>query len=555
MSASRARRIAVAFVVSLNLILGVVPAASAADAAPNSMAAVGDSITQAASSAGSLGTDAPQNSWSTGTSTTVNSHFLRLRALNPSITAFNRSVSGAKMANLNAQMSNVVALSPDPGFLTVLMGGNDLCTDTVAQMTSVPDFRAQFAAAMATLTNGSPGTKVYVVSLPNVYQLWNLFKSNHWARFIWATAGICQSMLANPTSTQAADVQRRDAVLQRNIDYNTQLAQVCAAFTNCHFDGNAVFNTVFATSDVSGDYFHPSVAGQRKLAQVSWDAGFAWVPQAPENQPPSASFTPSCSHLACSFTNTSTDDGTMTHAWAFGDAGSSTEMSPSYTYATAGTFDVTLTVTDDGGATDVATATVTTSLPPQNVPPTASFSASCTGLTCTFTNLSSDDGTMSHAWSFDDGLGSTETSPVHTYATAGAYDVTLTVTDDDGATSVDAEAVVVTAPPTEAVTVRVADLTGTPSIVNKSTWRASVTILVTDTAGAPIANAAVSGTWTAGAPDSCSTGASGTCTVLSDNLSRKSVGSVTFSVGGVSHATLAYDATKNAETSTVIIRP
>src|SRR5687768_5156486 len=244
MSASRARRIAVAFVVSLNLILGVVPAAAAADAVPvpTSMAAVGDSITQAASSAGSLGADAPQNSWSTGTSTTVNSHFLRLRALNPSITAFNRSVSGAKMANLNAQMSNVVALSADPGYLTVLMGGNDLCTDTVAQMTSVTNFRAQFAAAMTTLSNGSPGTHVYVVSVPNVYQLWNLFKGNFWARFIWATAGICQSLLANPTSTQAADVQRRETVRQRNVDYNTQLAQVCAAFSRCHFDNNAAFN-------------------------------------------------------------------------------------------------------------------------------------------------------------------------------------------------------------------------------------------------------------------------------------------------------------------------
>src|SRR5688500_15118049 len=129
-----------ALCIALTLVLGaLVPAAAAAAGPtlpfPDTMAAVGDSITQAASSAGSLGADAPQNSWSTGTSTTVNSHFLRLRALNPSITAFNRSVSGAKMANLNAQMSNVVALSPDPGYLTVLMGGNDLCTDTVAQMT------------------------------------------------------------------------------------------------------------------------------------------------------------------------------------------------------------------------------------------------------------------------------------------------------------------------------------------------------------------------------------------------------------------------------------
>ena len=56
---------------------------------PASMAAVGDSITQAASSAGALGTDAPQNSWSTGTSASVNSHFLRLLALNAAAGAHN----------------------------------------------------------------------------------------------------------------------------------------------------------------------------------------------------------------------------------------------------------------------------------------------------------------------------------------------------------------------------------------------------------------------------------------------------------------------------------
>jgi hypothetical protein len=35
-----------------------------------------------------------------------------------------------------------------------------------------------------------------------------------------------------------------------------------------------VFNTPFARSDVSGDYFHPSTAGQAKLARVTWDHGY-----------------------------------------------------------------------------------------------------------------------------------------------------------------------------------------------------------------------------------------------------------------------------------------
>lgn len=279
------RRIATMPILLVVLLGGLLPAAATAATAlplPVTMAAVGDSITQAASSAGALGVDAPQNSWSTGTSGTVNSHYLRLLALGAPISGQNnnRSVSGAKVGGLDAQMQNVVALRPD--YLTVLIGGNDLCTDTAAAMTSVTDFRAQFLAAMTTLAAGSPNTNAYVVSIPDAYQLWSLFRNDGWARFIWSVGGVCQSLLANPTSTQLVDVQRRQAVRQRNIDYNTQLADVCAAFASrCRFDSNAVFNTQFAGSDISGDYFHPSVAGQAKLASVSWSAGYTWTTSTP----------------------------------------------------------------------------------------------------------------------------------------------------------------------------------------------------------------------------------------------------------------------------------
>jgi PKD repeat protein len=81
------------------------------------------------------------------------------------------------------------------------------------------------------------------------------------------------------------------------------------------------------------------------------------------NVPPTASFTSSCSSLTCAFDgSTSTDpDGTIaSHAWDFGDGTSGTGPSPSHAYATPGSYDVTLTTTDDGGAMDAATHTVTT---------------------------------------------------------------------------------------------------------------------------------------------------------------------------------------------------
>ncbi|HSJ00519.1 MAG TPA: PKD domain-containing protein, partial [Patescibacteria group bacterium] len=208
----------------------------------------------------------------------------------------------------------------------------------------------------------------YVVSIPNVYQLWNLFKGSWWARFIWSTADICQSLLANPTSNQQPDIDRREAVRQRNIAYNAELAQVCALHSRCRFDGNAVFNTIFTSSDVSGDYFHPSIAGQAKLAGISWAAGYSWSTGPTPNEPPTASFTFECANLVCAFTDGSSDgDGLITaYQWGFGDGTGSTAENPTHTYTAGGTYTVSLRVTDDDGAvaTTSQDVTVSTSEPP-----------------------------------------------------------------------------------------------------------------------------------------------------------------------------------------------
>jgi len=273
------RRGAVALVAALWAIALVgAGVAQGAPAYPSSMASTGDSITRAYNTGVFPYVDNPSASWSTGTSSTVVSHYTRLLAKNPSLTghAYNDAKSGAKMADLNGQMATVVGQKP--GYVTVLMGANDVCTSSESTMTSVDAFRASFTQAMTTVTAGSPSTLVYVVSIPNIYQLYTVLKGNRTARSVWALFGICQSMLANPTSTSQADVDRRARVLQREEDFNTALAQVCATFNQCRFDGGAVFNTAFAASDISTrDYFHPSLAGQAKLASVSWSAGY-WGP-------------------------------------------------------------------------------------------------------------------------------------------------------------------------------------------------------------------------------------------------------------------------------------
>lgn len=76
--------------------------------------------------------------------------------------------------------------------------------------------------------------------------------------------------------------------------------------------------------------------------------------------------------------------------------------------------------------------------PPSNLPPVASFSYSCDGLTCDFTDQSYDpDGTIVYLnWTFGDGSSSTVHNPTYTYNASGTYTVTLTVKDNEGAADV-----------------------------------------------------------------------------------------------------------------------
>jgi lysophospholipase L1-like esterase len=243
---------------------------------PNSMAALGDSISRGFDACPSFGECVASN-WSTGTDPAVDSQYSRILAVNPNIAghAFNDAVSGATESNLVAQATNAVSQGVD--YITIEMGGNDACKPNEAQMTSVANYQSQIQAALNTITAGLPNARVFVASVPDIKQLWFVGKDNAAVRNVWSTFGICQSMVANPTSTAPADVDRRDRVQQRVIDYNTALATVCAQYTHCRFDDNLIFDTKFELSDVSSiDYFHPSLSGQTELAIGTYGVGWNW---------------------------------------------------------------------------------------------------------------------------------------------------------------------------------------------------------------------------------------------------------------------------------------
>jgi hypothetical protein len=164
------------------------------------------------------------------------------------------------------------AISQGARYVTILLGANDLCTASPATMTSTETFQAQFSQAMATLLAQDQDRYVFVSSISNIHQLWEVLHTNSLARWVWTTAKICQSMLG-ATRTEA----ERQLVVDREKAFNQILAQVCAAYTRCRWDGGAVYNYRFSASQVSTlDFFHPSLSGQAALDRVTWAA--SWWP-------------------------------------------------------------------------------------------------------------------------------------------------------------------------------------------------------------------------------------------------------------------------------------
>jgi len=157
------------------------------------------------------------------------------------------------------------------------------------------------------------------------------------------------------------------------------------------------------------------------------------------NTNPVANFTSSCTDLACTFTDLSSDpdagDGVASWTWAFGDNATSNSQNAAHSYSAAGSFDVTLTVTDNNGGTKSVTKSVDVTAAPAPGGPTANFSVVCTSLDCTFTDASTTDGAgVTWDWDFGDGSAhsSAQNPPVHSYVATGlaTYTAKLTVTDN-----------------------------------------------------------------------------------------------------------------------------
>lgn len=141
----------------------------------------------------------------------------------------------------------------------------------------------------------------------------------------------------------------------------------------------------------------------------------------------------SCIPAVISFHNNSSS-GTLSYNWDFGNGRQSQVADPQVTYTAAGTFHVVLTSYYSSGSVTFAKDIVINPLPTPDF--SVSDAVSCKPYTPTFTDLTPSAAVR--VWDFGDGTGtvsSTNASVNHNYQQAGAYDVTLSVTNSNGCTN------------------------------------------------------------------------------------------------------------------------
>ena len=211
-------------------------------------------------------------------------------------------------------------------------------------------------------------------------------------------------------------------------------------------------NPVCETTDPTARSLNCTVEAPDGEAQFTLTAFFQDATESPPSAPFSYIFSSTLkaiftsdvvegeSPLPVSFDATSSTGDIVSYEWLFGDGETGSGNLANHIFTTAGSYTVTLKVTDDTGATDKATASIivtTTSV--LNTPPHAVISSSSSvgdaPLQVQFDGSGSTDGEgsiISYTWDMGDGGTATGPKVTYTYYTPGNFKATLTVTDEGG---------------------------------------------------------------------------------------------------------------------------
>ena len=146
--------------------------------------------------------------------------------------------------------------------------------------------------------------------------------------------------------------------------------------------------------------------------------------------------------LKVQFDATASSGDITSYLWMFGDGGTASNATPTYTFTSEGSYVVTLAITDSDGSISEDSITINVSgNTATNIAPTAAISSSSGIGEAPFhitldggNSIDSDGQIVSYLWNLGDGNSAEGVQISHIYTTAGTYTPTLTVTDDGGLT-------------------------------------------------------------------------------------------------------------------------
>ena len=282
---------------------------------PENIFHIGDSIGEAEAANGIAGTHHHENVWATGfdPDDQVQSFNERFNASCPTVfeenseekdTIFNQAESGANMRDFASQAQKIVqkaalTIKGTAGLITVYLGNNDACADTLAGMTTASEFETEYRAGLDILAN-SPATRnahIHISAIPSLYWLWVALKDDNLCTLVWQLVP-CQNLLKNPANDCGAGNSYLDPDIIHDDDgancirrkqfhavirdvYNPILKNVLQEYVADGRLANGYFSDVsvyqFQAEHINhGDCFHPSVAGQALLADKEWQKS-PWV--------------------------------------------------------------------------------------------------------------------------------------------------------------------------------------------------------------------------------------------------------------------------------------
>ncbi len=281
----------------------------AAQIAPLNLFNIGDSIGEAEAVDNVIGSRNHKKVWSTGFDTSdiiysFNERFSDLcpnsfQTNNASLDQyFNQAESGAVMSDFTFQAENVVekvsyTSSGKADMITVYLGNNDVCSDSLGSMTPATDFENSFRAGLDILANSIETRMAYihVSAIPDIYWLWVALRENQWCLTAWSFVP-CRNLLGTPVNDcgdgdsylhpdtiQTDDgpncIRRKKVHAMIKNTYNPILQRLVLEYAQNNRLPHAYFSDIFETRFLAehintGDCFHPSVAGQQLLARQQW---------------------------------------------------------------------------------------------------------------------------------------------------------------------------------------------------------------------------------------------------------------------------------------------